>query len=153
MEGEDEVVIGPASSIAALHTQVGLAHNLNFKPDGDDTLSPETLEEKETGDVELDADSKGTPYFDGMKPVIKAKHKALANAIIDYDRIKLERCSLSTQETEAKKTMTALLKTHEADLLTDNEKDYKYYPVGDIRGVLARTEKEEVRTEHIDEEG
>jgi hypothetical protein len=130
--------VGPAGTVIELETQV------------DERIASEQSAESDTV---LDTDpGTGNGILPGMEQKISAQHKALAAAIIAYDKAKLARVDASAEETKTKKAMDALLKVHEADLLTDNDNNYKYYPVGSIRGILDKEEKYTTRTEHVGDE-
>lgn len=147
--------VGPAEHIESLLSQVKDAVSKGEPPsdriiDSEDLESDAVLEEEEIDVenpemVELKDDGEGNPYLPGAAPEVI---KVLAAAIVDYDRVKLERVELSNQEKTAKKTMGFLLKKFEKYLEVDPDTDDKYYAVGKVRGVIKREVEEVFGSDH-----
>lgn len=133
--------IGPFDSMAELTKAVKeeVGNRLDLPPSENSADEPELST--------LDADSKGNTYLPGHGPQVI---KELADAAIEYDRIKMERVNLSAKEKEAKDTLTALMKKYEDRLEVDPDTGEKLYTAGDVTAVLVVTESETVKTRHAD---
>jgi hypothetical protein len=142
--------IGPADSLAALYSQVKAAlPDEEFVTSDDEIIDAEFVEENidyaNPEMMELADDGEGNPYLPGQRPSVI---KVLANAILDYDRVKLQRVDLSNQESTAKKKMAFLLKKFEPHLDMDVDKKEKFYRVGKVRGKIKIEEKEVFQSDH-----
>jgi len=146
IDGED--VIGPATTIAALHTLVKQAVGNRFPlPKEDDDPAP-----AEAGSdlEELAADSKGRTFLPGAGPVVD---KAIAAAAQAYEEVKMKRVELSNREKVAKADLIAQVHL-KPELFTPDPKDSnsKIYVVADIEIRITNEIAEKITTKRIDEE-
>jgi hypothetical protein len=138
---------GPASSMNALSTQVKLAL------EKDAALAKGDTGEEDLDSIELEkleTTSTGQMYAPGMEPEVIPE---LSKALISYHKIKLERVSWSNKETEAKKTLRALLAKYDDKLNHDEESGLTTYQAGDVQVTLSVTETEKLETTSVAPEG
>jgi len=132
--------IGPARSLAALHTAVLLETGNKFE-------LPAVVNDVDAaaGDVELEENSKGERYLPGTAPIV---NQELAAAIGKYHAIKTDRVGLTNKEKEAKDELIALCHIHEKLFVPDPDNDdAKIYRAGDLVVRVSVKKTEEVKTE------
>lgn len=129
-------ILGPAASMAALHTLVTVAIGNKFELDDD---------AQDHGNVELEANSKGERYLPGAAPLVNAE---LTAAIGKYHAIKTERVHLTNQERDAKDELIAVCHIHEGLFVPDpDNSDAKIYRAGDLIARLSIKKEEKITTE------
>jgi hypothetical protein len=108
------VVLGPADSLEALHSQV---------------------KEQAGADEVIDAEVVGEETTDGYLPGMSKRQTVvpeLRDPILDYQGYKEERIAALAKEVEAKKTVDALMHQYEKCLAVDKVTGIKSYRVADI---------------------
>jgi hypothetical protein len=74
----------------------------------------------------------------------------LRNAILGYRATTMEILELQSQQKDEKKLVVALMHKFEDELQTDKETGFKFYQVETVRAVLEKVEKEELKTEKVE---
>lgn len=153
-EGEKRK-IGPAASVGALRTQVGLAvGEPKTVKVGSSTLKGGKYEDKEPveelvadpSETELETDSKGNRYLPGTAPRVNAQ---LATAALEHYRVKTARMELTKEEKEKKTKLIDISKLHK-ELFKKNEETGKLvYMAGDVEVEWIHEEKDDVKTKLI----
>lgn len=147
--------IGPATSIAALHTivmkEIGNKFDLEDEAIAENSTSDEGENEAtlsndiDAGHIELDADSKGDRYLPGTAPLV---NQELTAAIGKYHAIKTERIQLTNQEKDTKDELIAMCHLHENLFAADPDNtDSKIYRAGDLIARLSIKKEEKITTE------
>jgi hypothetical protein len=140
IDGED--VIGPATTIAALHTLVKQAVGNRFPLPKEDPAPA-----KDSNLEELAADSKGRTWLPGSGPIVD---KAIAAAAQVYEEIKMERVKLSNREKVAKDDLIAQVHLKPELFTTDpNDSNSKVYVVSDIEIRIKNEIVEKISTKRI----
>lgn len=149
VEIDGEGVIGPASSVAALHTLVKQeVGNKAPLPKSDSSSGQETAGTGDSDQVELTEDATGKTWLPGSGPIVD---KQIAAAAQTYETIKMERVALSRRETSAREDLIAQVHL-KPELFTVDPKDQnsKVYVVSDIEIRIKNEIVEKITTKRID---